>query len=131
MYDPRVLHCGAENVPLGGATRAMFNVGFRNPKFGNGDFGYKGTRSILIYFKYMFLKYTIFVFLSLFLFLVCSYSWSGPFPGLVLFLVLFRSLFVFLSLVCFYPCFCSCSWSLPHARAIPSQVRCALDTRTR
>ena len=47
VYDPRVLHCGAENMPATGATRAMFNVGFRNPAFGNKDFGYKGAPHII------------------------------------------------------------------------------------
>jgi hypothetical protein len=47
VYDPRVLHCGAENMPATGATRAMFNVGFRNPAFGNKDFGYKGAPHIV------------------------------------------------------------------------------------
>ena len=42
VYDPRILHCGAENELESGSTRAMFNVGFRNPKV-TGDFGYKGS----------------------------------------------------------------------------------------
>ena len=43
VYDPRILHCGCENQPDSGNIRAMFNVGFRKPKFGSGDFGYKGS----------------------------------------------------------------------------------------
>ena len=49
VYDPRVLHCGSENQPNSGDTepvtggvRAMFTVGFRNPKV-TGDFGFKGS----------------------------------------------------------------------------------------
>lgn len=42
VYDPRILHCGAENEPGSGHIRAMFNVGFRNPNV-VGDFGYKGS----------------------------------------------------------------------------------------
>ena len=49
VYDPRVLHCGSENQPTSGETepvtggvRAMFTVGFRNPKV-TGDFGFKGS----------------------------------------------------------------------------------------
>lgn len=41
-YDPRVLHCGAENQPDSGTVRAMFTVGFRNPRFTK-DFGWKGS----------------------------------------------------------------------------------------
>jgi hypothetical protein len=48
VYDPRVLHCGSENQPSSGegeasrGVRAMFTVGFRNPKV-TGDFGFKGS----------------------------------------------------------------------------------------
>jgi len=41
-YDPRVLHCGAENQPDSGNVRAMFTVGFRNPRVTK-DFGWKGS----------------------------------------------------------------------------------------
>ena len=40
VYDPRVLHCGAAN--LSQSKRAMFNLGFRNPKF-TGDMNYEGS----------------------------------------------------------------------------------------
>lgn len=41
VYDPRVLHCGGANEVVGGAVRAMFNVGFRDPSF-QGNMGYAG-----------------------------------------------------------------------------------------
>jgi len=40
VYDPRVLHCGAANQSS--SKRAMFNLGFRNPKFKN-DMSYEGS----------------------------------------------------------------------------------------
>ncbi len=42
VYDPRTLHCGAENDVENGSTRCMFNVGFRNVK-AQGNFEYKGS----------------------------------------------------------------------------------------
>ena len=41
VYDPRVLHCGGANEVVGGAVRAMFNLGFRDPSF-LGSMGYAG-----------------------------------------------------------------------------------------
>jgi len=40
IYDPRVLHCGSANESQ--SKRAMFNLGFRNPKF-TGNMGYEGS----------------------------------------------------------------------------------------
>lgn len=42
VYDPRVLHCGTENEAKAGAKRAMFNLGFKNPKF-TGNMQYEGS----------------------------------------------------------------------------------------
>ena len=42
VYDPRVLHCGASNESTTGKTRAIFNLGFRNPSF-KGDMQYEGS----------------------------------------------------------------------------------------
>ena len=41
VYDPRVLHCGAANESQS-SKRAMFNLGFRNPKF-IGNMNYEGS----------------------------------------------------------------------------------------
>jgi len=42
VYDPRILHCGAANDAETGNTRAIFNMGFRDPKFIT-EIGYTGS----------------------------------------------------------------------------------------
>ena len=42
LFDARILHCGNANDPVNGATRALFNFSFRNPKV-TGDLGYPGS----------------------------------------------------------------------------------------
>lgn len=42
LFDARTLHCGNANEEEGGATRAMFNFSFRNPKE-VGSLGYCGS----------------------------------------------------------------------------------------
>lgn len=42
LFDARTLHCGNANEEVGGATRAMFNFSFRNPKE-VGSLGYCGS----------------------------------------------------------------------------------------
>eukprot|EP00529_Nitzschia_sp_RCC80_P021444 CAMPEP_0113494022 /NCGR_PEP_ID=MMETSP0014_2-20120614/28894_1 /TAXON_ID=2857 /ORGANISM="Nitzschia sp." /LENGTH=387 /DNA_ID=CAMNT_0000387905 /DNA_START=212 /DNA_END=1375 /DNA_ORIENTATION=- /assembly_acc=CAM_ASM_000159 len=42
LFDARLLHCGNANEEQNGATRAMFNFSFRNPKE-TGNLGYCGS----------------------------------------------------------------------------------------
>jgi hypothetical protein len=51
VYDPRVLHCGGANEVVGGAVRAMFNVGFRDPSF-QGNMGYAGDMTSIQFMWY-------------------------------------------------------------------------------
>ena len=63
MYDPRVLHCGGANEVVGGAVRAMFNLGFRDPSF-LGSMGYAGDampfRSIMLAVIVVFFSHLLF-----------------------------------------------------------------------